>query len=227
MTKKSFFPVMPANAARRCGLLGISLLAVVMMSACNSKSDESQSDNQQITTKMDFLELTRQRYSERFFDSTKMVEQEKIDRILEAARLSPTAANKQPQRLFVLKSKEALQKAQSASFSSLYGAPVVILLCYDLDSVWHNQHETLLPDYNSGEQDCGIVATQMMYAAEEQGVHTIWIRGFDAGALQRVFELPANMIPAMMLPIGYPSANSAPSPKHFERKALEEIVTEL
>ena len=227
MTKKSFFPVMPANAARRCGLLGISLLAVVMMSVCNSKSDESQSDNQQITTKMDFLELTRQRYSERFFDSTKMVEQEKIDRILEAARLSPTAANKQPQRLFVLKSKEALQKAQSASFSSLYGAPVVILLCYDLDSVWHNQHETLLPDYNSGEQDCGIVATQMMYAAEEQGVHTIWIRGFDAGALQRVFELPANMIPAMMLPIGYPSANSAPSPKHFERKALEEIVTEL
>ncbi|MBQ2489243.1 MAG: nitroreductase family protein [Bacteroidales bacterium] len=227
MTKKSFFPVMPAKAARRCGLFGISLLAVVMMSACNAKNDESQSDNQQITTKMDFLELTRQRYSERFFDSTKMVEQEKIDRILEAARLSPTAANKQPQRLYVLKSKEALQKAQSASFSSLYGAPVVILLCYDLDSVWHNQHETLLPDYNSGEQDCGIVATQMMYAAEEQGVHTIWIRGFDAGALQRVFELPANMIPAMMLPIGYPSANSAPSPKHFERKALEEIVTEL
>ena len=227
MTKNSFFPVMSAKAARRCGLLGIFLLAVVMMSACNAKNDESQSDNQQITTKMDFLELTRQRYSERFFDSTKMVEQEKIDRILEAARLSPTAANKQPQRLFVLKSKEALQKAQSASFSSLYGAPVVILLCYDLDSVWHNQHETLLPDYNSGEQDCGIVATQMMYAAEEQGVHTIWIRGFDAGALQRVFELPANMIPAMMLPIGYPSANSAPSPKHFERKALEEIVTEL
>ena len=227
MTKKNYFPVMSAKAARRCGLLGISLLSVVMMSACNSKSDESQSDNQQITTKMDFLELTRQRYSERFFDSTKMVEKEKIDRILEAARLSPTAANKQPQRLYVLKSKEALQKAQSASFSSLYGAPVVILLCYDLDSVWHNQHETLLPDYNSGEQDCGIVATQMMYAAEEQGVHTIWIRGFDAGALQRVFELPSNMIPAMMLPIGYPSANSAPSPKHFERKALEEIVTEL
>ncbi|MBR4340561.1 MAG: nitroreductase family protein [Bacteroidales bacterium] len=227
MTKKNYFPVMSAKAARRCSLLGISLLAIVMMSACNTKTNESQSDNQQITTKMDFLELTRQRYSERFFDSTKMVEQEKIDRILEAARLSPTAANKQPQRLYVLKSKEALQKAQSASFSSLYGAPVVILLCYDLDSVWHNQHETLLPDYNSGEQDCGIVATQMMYAAEEQGVHTIWIRGFDAGALQRVFELPANMIPAMMLPIGYPSANSAPSPKHFERKALEEIVTEL
>ena len=227
MTQKSFFPVMSAKATRRCGLLGISLLAVVMMSACNAKSDESQSDNQQITTKMDFLELTRQRYSERFFDSTKMVEQEKIDRILEAARLSPTAANKQPQRLYVLKSKEALQKAQSACFSSLYGAPVVILLCYDLNSVWHNQRETLLPDYNSGEQDCGIVATQMMYAAEEQGVHSIWIRGFDAGALQRVFELPANMIPAMMLPIGYPSANSAPSPKHFERKALEEIVTEL
>lgn len=202
--------------------------AVLLMAACGSKQENNQTNSTPQTTEtMDFLELTQQRYSERFFDSTKMVEQEKLDRILEAGRQAPTAANKQPQRLYVLKSKEALQKAQSASFSSLYNAPVVVLVCYDLDSTWHNQRETLLPDYNSGEQDCAIVATQMMYAAEEQGIHTIWIRGFDAGALQKALDLPANMIPAMMLPLGYPSANSAPSPMHFKRKPMEEFVTEL
>ena len=204
------------------------LLAVValMMGACGNEMKNETNVNQTTET-MDFLELTKQRYSERFFDSTKMVELENLDRILEAGRQAPTAANKQPQRLYVLKSKEALQKAQSASFSSLYNAPVVVLVCYDLDSTWHNQRETLLPDYNSGEQDCAIVATQMMYAAEEQGVHTIWIRGFDARMVQEAFELPSNMIPAMMLPLGYPSANSAPSPMHFKRNALEDFMTEL
>jgi nitroreductase len=202
--------------------------AVLLMAACGSKQENNQTNsNPQTTETMDFLELTKQRYSERFFDSTRMVEQEKLDRILEAGRQAPTAANKQPQRLYVIKSKEAYQKAQSASFSSLYGAPVVVLVCYDLENTWHNQRETLLPDYNSGEQDCAIVATQMMYAAEEQGIHTIWIRGFDAGALQKALDLPANMIPAMMLPLGYPSKNSAPSPMHFKRKAMEEFVTEL
>lgn len=202
-------------------LLFIVVVALVMC-ACGNETITNQTKET-----MDFLELTKQRYSERFFDSTRMVEQEKLDRILEAGRQAPTAANKQPQRLYILKSKEALQKAQSASFSSLYNAPVVVVVCYDLDSTWHNQSETLLPDYNSGEQDCAIVATQMMYAAEEIGVHTIWIRGFDAGVLQKALDLPANMIPAMMLPLGYPSANSTPSPMHFKRKPMEEIVTEL
>jgi len=204
------------------------LFAVValLMCACGNEKNNKPNFNQPTET-MDFLELTKQRYSERFFDSTRMVEQDKLDRILEAGRQAPTAANKQPQRLYVIKSKEAYQKAQSASFSSLYNAPVVVLVCYDLNSTWHNQRETLLPNYNSGEQDCAIVATQMMYAAEEQGIHTIWIRGFDAGALQKAFDLPANMIPAMMLPLGYPSDKSAPSPMHFKRNAMEDIVTEL
>ncbi len=178
------------------------VVIALMMCACGNETKNETNVNP-MTETMDFLELTKQRYSERFFDSTKMVEQEKLDRILEAGRQAPTAANKQPQRLYILKSKEALQKAQSASFSSLYNAPVVVLVCYDLDSTWHNQRETLLPDYNSGEQDCAIVATQMMYAAEEIGVHTIWIRGFDAGVLQKALDLPANMIPAMMLPLGF------------------------
>lgn len=50
---------------------------------------------------MDFLEMAKNRYSERFFDS-RPVEQEKLDRILEAGRIVPTACNYQPQRFYVL-----------------------------------------------------------------------------------------------------------------------------
>lgn len=207
-------------------MLGAAICAIVLLLSCGGEKKNEQNMNQTEKT-MDFLELTKQRYSERYFDSTRVVEQDKLDRILEAGRVAPTAANKQPQRLYVLKSKESLQKAVAASFSPLYSAPVVILVCYDLDSVWKNSRETLLPDYNSGEQDCAIVATQMMYAAEEQGVHTIWIRGFDARNVKEAFNLPDNMIPAMMLPLGYPSDKSEPSPMHFKRHPMEKMVTEL
>ena len=67
----------------------------------------------------------------------------------------------------------------------------------------------------------------MMYAAEEQGIHTIWIRGFDARNVKEAFNLPDNMIPAMMLPLGYPSDKSEASPKHFERNPMDKMVTEL
>ena len=207
--------------------LGAAICVIILIASCCGNEKKNDPNVNQTEKTMDFLELTKQRYSERYFDSTRVVENEKLDRILEAGRQAPTAANKQPQRLYVLKSKDALQKAASASFSPLYGAPVVILVCYDLDNVWKNSRETLLPDYNSGEQDCAIVATQMMYAAEEQGIHTIWIRGFDARNVKEAFNLPDNMIPAMMLPLGYPSDKSEPSPKHFERNPMEKMVTEL
>jgi len=208
-------------------MLGAAVCAIIMIASCTGNATKNEPNVNQTEKTMDFLELTKQRYSERYFDSTRVVEDEKLDRILEAGRVAPTAANKQPQRLYVLKSKDALQKAAAASFSPLYGAPVVILVCYDLDNVWKNSRETLLPDYNSGEQDCAIVATQMMYAAEEQGIHTIWIRGFDARNVKEAFNLPDNMIPTMMLPLGYPSDKSEPSPKHFDRNPMEKMVTEL
>ena len=61
--------------------------------------------------RMDFFTLAKNRYSERYFDS-RPVEQEKLDKILEAGRIVPTACNYQPQRFYVLKSPEALAKAR-------------------------------------------------------------------------------------------------------------------
>ena len=56
---------------------------------------------------MTFMELAKNRYSERYFDS-RPVEQDKIDKILEAGQASPTACNYQPQRIYVIRSREAM-----------------------------------------------------------------------------------------------------------------------
>ena len=86
---------------------------------------------------MEFLELVKQRYSERYFDKTP-IEQEKIDKILEAGRLVPTACNYQPQKLYILKTKKALDLAAKVT-PYTYNSPLIILVCYDKNEVWKNK----------------------------------------------------------------------------------------
>ena len=174
---------------------------------------------------MNFMELAKSRYSERYFDS-RPVEQEKLDRILEAGRIVPTACNYQPQRFYVLRSRQALDTLKHVTRFH-YNAPVMILVCYDADTVWHNPGDRLLGDYNSGEQDASIAATTMMYEAEELGVHTIWIRGFDALAVREAYALPEHIVPVMMLGLGYPTEQSKPHAWHFSRIPLEAMAVEL
>ena len=171
---------------------------------------------------MDFLELAKGRFSERFF-SDKKVEKEKLDKILEAGRIVPTACNYQPQRFFVISSDDGMAKLKTVT-NFHYNVPVMILMCYDKDVVWTQPNDRLFPNYNSGDQDVSIAATTMMYEVEELGVHTIWVRGFDAKTVQEVFELPNNMIPVMMLGLGYPNEKSKPNPWHFKRNEMESFV---
>ena len=174
---------------------------------------------------MSFLELARNRYSERYF-APRPVEQEKLDKILEAGRIVPTACNYQPQRFYVLRSPEALTKVKTVT-PFHYNAPLVLLVCYDANTVWRNPNDRYYRNYNSGEQDASIAATTMMYEAEELGVHSVWLRGFDAQTVHDVFELPDNHIPVMMFAMGYPSEKSKPNAWHFKRMPLDAFVTEL
>ncbi len=174
---------------------------------------------------MTFMELAKNRYSERFFDP-RPVEDEKLRQILEAGRIVPTACNYQPQRFYVLRSPEALTKVKTVT-PFHYNAPLVLLVCYDANTVWRNPNDRYYRNYNSGEQDASIAATTMMYEAEELGVHSVWLRGFDSKAVVNTFELPENIIPVMMFAMGYPNDKSKPNGWHFKRKPLEEFVTEL
>ena len=171
---------------------------------------------------MDFLELVSKRYSERNF-SEMPIEQEKLDKILEAGRLVPTACNYQPQKFYVLKNKKTLELASEVT-PFTYNAPVIILVCYDKNEVWKNKREE---GYDSGEQDIAIAATTMMYEAETLGIHTLWIRGFNSKVASEVFSLPDNIVPGMFLALGYPSEKSKPSDWHFKRKDIKEMVIDL
>jgi len=174
---------------------------------------------------MDFFELAKNRYSERYFDS-RPVEQEKLDKILEAGRIVPTACNYQPQKFFLIRSKEGLAKLKTVTHFH-YNVPLMILVCYDAREVWTNPGDRYYRNYNSGEQDTSIAATTMMYEAEELGVHTIWVRGFDSKTVVETFGLPAYMIPVMMLGLGYPNEKAKANGWHYKRKPIEDFVFEL
>ena len=174
---------------------------------------------------MSFMDLARNRYSERYFDSHP-VEREKIDLILEAGRTAPTAVNNQPQRIYVFQSKEALDKVKKIRFSD-FGAPLIMLVCYDATEAARNPYDSWYENYNTGEQDATIVATTMMYEAEELGIHSVWMRGFTSQDVADTIGLPDNIIPVMMFAMGYPSEKSKPHPFHFQRKPIEKTVTIL
>ncbi len=174
---------------------------------------------------MSFFELAENRYSERYFD-IRPVEDDKLRRILEAGRIVPTACNYQPQKFYVIRSDGAMARLKTVT-PFHYNAPLVILVCYDSSIVWRNPSDRYYRNYNSGEQDASIAATTMMYEAEELGIHTIWIRGFDSKTVVDTFGLPENMIPVMMLGLGYPNEKARPNAWHFRRRPLETFFEEL
>ena len=171
---------------------------------------------------MSFMDLAKSRYSERYFDS-RPVEEEKLALILEAGRIAPTGCNYQPQRIYVIQSEEAMKKAIGTK-ASLCGCPIALLVCYDKDTVWKNPEDRNYENYNCGEQDASAVTASMIFEAEELGVHSLWIRGFDSQDVIEAFDLPSNLVPVMMLALGYPSKKSHPAHLHGKRKAIEETV---
>lgn len=174
---------------------------------------------------MEFLELCKKRYSVRNF-SSKKVEDEKLLRILEAGRIAPTAKNSQSQKIFVLKSENALEKIHKATPMS-YNAPLILLVCYDIEESYKNPAETLYENYDGGEVDAAIVVSSMMYEATELGLGTLWARGFDSRKIVDAFGLPPNLHVVCLLDIGYAAEESEPSERHFLRKPLSESVKEI
>lgn len=174
---------------------------------------------------MDFLELAKNRYSERFFDQ-RPIEQEKLDKIFEAGRVVPTACNYQPQHFYVIRSENGLLKLKQVTHFH-YNVPCMLLVCYDARKVWRTPGDRYYENYNSGEQDASIAAATMMYEAEELGIHTIWIRGFDSKTVVDMYGLPEYMIPVMMLGLGYPNDKAKANDWHYKRNPIEDFVTEL
>lgn len=170
-----------------------------------------------------FLQLAEERYSVRSY-SDQPVEQEKINQILKAAQLAPTAVNYQPQMIYVLKSEDALNRINRLC-RCIYGAPLVFLICSDERKTWKSHTER---GYSSGEMDCSIVTTHMMLEAWEEGLGSVWVRLFDVEAVAEAFGLPSYIKPICLLPVGYASKDSVPyAPWHDVYRPIEEFTKEL
>lgn len=170
---------------------------------------------------MNFLELAAKRYACKNYSDTP-VEKEKLDAILEAGRLAPTAKNLQEQHVYVLQSPEALAKID-AETPCRYGAPIVLAVAFDKNNVYTYPGEK----YTSGKEDATIVATHMMLAAASLGVDNCWLNRFDPDVLAKSLGLPENEEIAMLLDLGYAKEGAGPLGNHFSRKPLEETVSYL
>jgi nitroreductase len=166
---------------------------------------------------MDFLELAKNRYSCRSF-SNKPVEQEKLDLILEAGRVAPTACNIQPQRILVLQNEDLLKLSNCTKYG--WNAPTVLIICYDKDVSFKRRNDEM----DFGYIDTSIVTTQMMLEISNLGLGTTWIGAFDSEKTRATYNIPSNYEIVAILPIGYPSENATPSTLHENREPIEKTV---
>ena len=192
----------------------LALAMAFAISGCtNQKSENSMKQTS-------FLTLAAERYSVRHFSDTP-VPQELIDSILEAAKLAPTAVNSQPQMIYLLRSKEAIEKANKIS-PCIYGAPQVFLVCYDDNRVCQRGEGD-----NYGDIDCSIVITHMLLEAKDLGLGSCPVGYFNPDDAIREFDLPENIHPVLLIPFGYPADDAAPSERHTQYRDMAEMVKEL
>ncbi len=164
---------------------------------------------------MEFLELARKRYSARAYKPD-AVEDDKLNQVLEAARLAPTACNLQPFQLIVIhtKGKEAeLRRIYGASW--FVQAPLVICVCGIPSESWRRRDGK-----NYCDVDVTIAMDHLILAAASLGLGTCWVGAFNPAAAREVLKLPDDVEPVAFTPLGYPADNL----KSKKRKSLKELV---
>ena len=170
---------------------------------------------------MEFKEVVKNRYSCKKFNGVR-VEKEKLEAILEAGRLAPTAKNLQEQHIYVVQSEEMLAKIDALT-PCRYNAPTVLVVAFDKDNVFTYPGEKR----DSGVEDASIVATHMILAAKDEGVDSCWVNFFDPDKAAEALGLPENEEVLMLMDLGYAAEGAGPLPNHGSRKPLEETVTYL
>lgn len=171
---------------------------------------------------MTFLELAKTRYSVRSFNA-QPIEDEKLNLILEAGHVAPTARNNQPQKIYIAKSEDARKKLASVC-PCTFDAPVILVVCYDRT---RESKSTLMPGYGFGETDASIVCTHMMLEAAELGIGSCWVGYFNTNDVAGALELPQNLTVSALLPIGYPAENAAPISLHTQYRDFADTIEEI
>lgn len=168
---------------------------------------------------MNFIEIAKKRYSVRSY-MDKKVETEKLEQILEAAHVAPTAANLQPVRLIVVQSREGLEKIGKGA--NIYGAPLAIIVCADHSKTWERPFDKK----QTTDIDASILTDHMMLQATELGLGSVWICYFKPDVIRGEFGLPDALEPVNILAIGYSDEGAADPERHSQtRISMEDLVS--
>ncbi len=166
---------------------------------------------------MDFQNLALTRYSCRNFKAD-VLSRETILSIIETASLAPSAVNKQPWQVTIFNNPERI-KALSACYSRDWfkTAPAVLLVCANLHESWVRQSDSK----NHAEIDAAIFIDHLTLAAADKGIGTCWVCNFDVKELVSQLNLPENIVPVALIPMGYPANEGIPEKK---RKNINEFI---
>ena len=167
---------------------------------------------------MDFMELIKKRYSCRKLAETP-VEKEKIDKILEAAIVAPTAHNIQPFRIWVIDKADDVEKIKETT-PCTNGASLFFVVGAKTDEGWVRKYD----QKPFADVDAAIVGTHMMLEIEELGLATTWVGHFKSALLAEKFPQMQGYELIAIFPVGYAAEDSEPIPMHFERKSVDELV---
>lgn len=167
---------------------------------------------------MDFLELSKLRYSVRGY-SSRPVPEDLLGKVLESARVAPSAVNKQPWKFVVVRSEEAKSRLRGCYDREWFAtAPLYIVVCGDHSASWKRPAD--------GKDHCDIdvaIATEhITLAAASLGLGTCWVCNFDVPSCKGVLGLSDEWEPCVIIPIGFPASESVPQKN---RKDLSEIVS--
>ena len=144
------------------------------------------------------------------------VEEEKLIRVLQAARIAPSAGNRQPWQYIVV-TDDAVKRRLKAAYDRewFFTAPVIVCACGEPSRSWTRKDGR---DYK--DVDVAISFDHLVLAATAEGLGTCWIGAFDPAIVREVLEIPAGIEPIVLTPLGYP--DESPPPR--DRKTLKELV---
>jgi nitroreductase len=166
---------------------------------------------------MEFFKVLEQRYSVRSYRPDP-VEPEKLQQVLEAARLAPTACNLQAFKVIMVKTA-----GRQAELKRIYPrdwfveAPYVLGVCSVPEKCWVRKDNRSYADV-----DAAIVMDHMILAATALDLGTCWIGAFDAQAAREVLRLDDTLEPVVFTPLGYPRENGM----RRDKKSLTDLVIE-
>ena len=166
---------------------------------------------------MDFRDLAAARYSARAYRPDPVPEA-LLREVLEAVRLAPSACNRQPFRVIVLRTAD-----REAELLRVYPkpwfveAPLVLAVCAVPGEAWVRGR---YDGWSAAETDATIATDHMLLAAADRGLGTCWVAAFDPAAAREVLALPEGVVPVAFTPLGWPRDAAVPK----ERRPLAELV---